>query len=292
MELLQLTEQFLHYQLHNRRASVHTVEAYRNDLEQWNLFLKDEGYTDITTVTSKVLRNWIAHMHESGISARSIHRKMSALRTFLKYLRKQDILKKDLTANLSLPKMPRKLVSSVSVIDLQNMFKNFPWEEEENGERNRLVLLLFYSTGIRLTELITLKQSDVDFNRNLISVLGKRNKIRLVPLHPEISDYLKAYCTLNRGTFVFMLPNNKPLYRMYIYRLVNHYLQLFSSSLKTSPHVLRHSFATHMLNNGANLMAIKEILGHASLAATQIYTQNSLEQLIKVHRNTHPRSKK
>lgn len=285
-----LTDQFLHYQLHNKRASVHTVEAYRIDLEQWNTFLSEEGFNEISLLTSKVVRNWIAHLHESGITARSIHRKISALRTYFKYLRKHDILKKDLTANLALPKMPRKLVQAVPVADLQSMFRYFPWHEEKNGERDRVILLLFYSTGIRLTELITLKKSSVDFDRMMVSVLGKRNKVRLVPLHPEIADLLKEHISLNPGEYLFALPNGDPLYRMYVYRIVSHYLQLFSTSLKTSPHVLRHSFATHMLNNGANLMAIKELLGHASLAATQVYTQNSLEQLIKVHRNTHPRS--
>lgn len=286
----QFTDQFLHYQLHNRRASVHTVEAYRRDLLQWNTFIEGEGYNEIATITPRVVRNWVAHLHESGITARSIHRKISALRTYFKYLRKHDVLKKDLTANLVLPKMPKKLVEAVPVNDLRTMFRYFPWSEEKNGERDRLLLLLFYSTGIRLSELIGLKTTSVDFNRSLISVLGKRNKVRLVPLHPELGEFLKEYCAQNNTEYLFTLPNGKPMHRMFVYRMVNRYLQQFSSALKTSPHVLRHSFATHMLNNGASLMAIKELLGHSSLAATQVYTKNSLEQLIKVHRNTHPRS--
>lgn len=285
-----LIDQFLHYQLHNRRASVHTVDAYRRDLLQWNAFIAEEGYEEISLITSRVVRNWVAHLHESGITPRSIHRKISALRTYFKYLRKHDILKKDLTANLVLPKMPKKLVDAVPVNDLKTMFRYFPWNEEKNGERDQLILLLFYSTGIRLSELIGLKTNSVDFSRSLISVLGKRNKVRLVPMHPELGEFLQRHCATQNTEYLFTLPNGKPMHRMFVYRLVNHYLQQFSSSLKTSPHVLRHSFATHMLNNGASLMAIKELLGHSSLAATQVYTKNSLEQLINIHRNTHPRS--
>jgi integrase/recombinase XerC len=173
-------------------------------------------------------------------------------------------------------------------MDLHNMFARFPWEEVDNGARDRLMLLLMYTTGMRLSELIGLKVGDVDFYRNSLRVLGKRNKERIIPMHPEMVDWLKVYLADHVGDFLFVTERSKPLYPMYVYRLVNHYLKLFSHAAKTSPHVLRHSFATHMLNNGANLLAIKDILGHANLSATQVYTKNSFEKLKQVHA-LHPR---
>jgi integrase/recombinase XerC len=184
--------------------------------------------------------------------------------------------------------MPKVLVKDIPAMDLHNMFARFPWEEVDNGARDRLMLLLMYTTGMRLSELIGLKVGDVDFYRNSLRVLGKRNKERIIPMHPEMVDWLKVYLADHVGDFLFVTERGKPLYPMYVYRLVNHYLKLFSHAAKTSPHVLRHSFATHMLNNGANLLAIKDILGHANLSATQVYTKNSFEKLKQVHA-LHPR---
>jgi integrase/recombinase XerC len=192
-------------------------------------------------------------------------------------------------AKVVAPKMPKHLVKDIPARDLHEMFERFPWNEVENGARDQLLLLLLYTTGMRLSELIGLKWTDVDFARNSLRVLGKRNKVRILPLHPELSDLLKVYQSVSGGRLsVFERDNGEPLYPVLVYRLVNHYLRLFSHASKTSPHVLRHSFATHMLNNGANLMAIKDLLGHANLAATQVYTKNSFEKLKKIH-NLHPR---
>jgi integrase/recombinase XerC len=158
----------------------------------------------------------------------------------------------------------------------------------DHGDRDRLLLLLLYTTGMRLSELIGLKVGDIDFHRNSLRVLGKRNKERIIPMHPEMVDWLKVYLVGHTHVHLFVTDKGKPLYPVYVYRLVNHYLKLFSHAAKTSPHVLRHSFATHMLNNGANLLAIKDILGHANLSATQVYTKNSFEKLKQIHA-LHPR---
>jgi len=184
--------------------------------------------------------------------------------------------------------MPKMLVKDIPALDLRNMFANFPWNEVDQGERDRLLLLMFYTTGMRLSELIGLKVGDIDFHRGSLRVLGKRNKERIIPMHPEVVDWLKEYMESHGGVYLFETEKGEPLYPMLVYRLVNRYLKLFSHAAKTSPHVLRHSFATHMLNNGANLLAIKDILGHANLSATQVYTKNSFEKLKQVHA-LHPR---
>ena len=279
---------FLDYLALNRRMSVHTVAAYENDLQQFETICQKEGLTLLTGLNAMTVRGWMAELMQSGLQARTVHRKISVLRSFTRYLRKQGILKSDPLSKISLPKMPKRIVQDIPARDLQNMFTHFPWEEQETGQRDRLLLLLFYSTGMRLSELAAIHCGDVDLNRKTVQVTGKRNKQRLIPLHDEIMEGLRAWMQGRKG-LLFTLENGKPMYRMYIYRLVNQYLKLFSDALKTSPHVLRHSFATHMLNNGAQLMAIKEILGHASLAATQVYTKNSFEKLKKIHA-LHPRN--
>jgi len=280
-------EEFLRYLTLNRRMSMHTIAAYRSDLEQFEAYCELLQLNLMQGTESRTVRSWMAHLMESKISPRSVHRKVSTLRSFSKYLRKNGILNKDPLSKISTPKTPKRIVQDIPAADLQKLFAHYPWNETENGQRDRLLLLLFYSTGMRLSELIGLDCGDVDLDRKTISVTGKRNKQRVIPIHPEATEDLKHFTTGKKGS-LFCLENGKPLYPVYVYLLVNKYLRLFSDALKTSPHVLRHSFATHMLNNGAELLAIKEILGHANLAATQVYTKNSFEKLKKIHA-LHPR---
>jgi integrase/recombinase XerC len=280
--------QFLDYIAKTKRMSVHTVSAYSGDLLQFMDFLATQYVVELNDCKAIHIRGFMAMLLENGLSARSVHRKVSSVRGWFKYLRKQGQLKVDPLSKIILPKMPKVLVKDIPAMDLHNMFARFPWEEVDNGARDRLMLLLMYTTGMRLSELIGLKVGDVDFYRNSLRVLGKRNKERIIPMHPEMVDWLKVYLADHVGDFLFVTERGKPLYPMYVYRLVNHYLKLFSHAAKTSPHVLRHSFATHMLNNGANLLAIKDILGHANLSATQVYTKNSFEKLKQVHA-LHPR---
>jgi integrase/recombinase XerC len=280
--------QFLDYIAKTKRMSVHTVSAYSGDLLQFTDFLATQYVVELNDCKAIHVRGFMAMLLGNGLTPRSVHRKVSSVRGWFKYLRKQGQLTVDPMSKIILPKMPKVLVKDIPAMDLHNMFARFPWEEVENGSRDRLMLLLLYTTGMRLSELIGLKVGDVDFYRNNLRVLGKRNKERIIPMHPEMVDWLKLYLGDHAGDFLFVTERGKPLYPMYVYRLVNHYLKLFSHAAKTSPHVLRHSFATHMLNNGANLLAIKDILGHANLSATQVYTKNSFEKLKQVHA-LHPR---
>ncbi|MFN5889542.1 MAG: tyrosine-type recombinase/integrase [Bacteroidota bacterium] len=305
-ELQQLTQQYLLYLEKTKRMSIHTVTAYQFDLSQFIKFLDGEAISEPKQIKSGIIRSFMANLLEENLTPRSVHRKISSIRGWFKFMRKQGILTSDPMAKVLLPKMPKTLVKDIPATDLMNLFNRFPWNEEEHGERDRLLLLLFYTTGMRLSELINLKVADIDFYRGSLKVLGKRNKERLIPIHPETSDILKQYLT-NRSTevthsrnqlannvhtttpnYLFQRNNGEALYPIFVYRLVNKYLKLFSHASKTSPHVLRHSFATHMLNNGANLLAIKDILGHANLSATQVYTKNSFEKLKKIHQ-LHPR---
>lgn len=280
--------QFLDYIAKTKRMSVHTVSAYSGDLLQFTDFLATQYVAELNDCKAIHVRGFMAMLLGNGLTPRSVHRKVSSVRGWFKYLRKQGQLTVDPMSKIILPKMPKVLVKDIPAMDLHNMFARFPWEEVEHGSRDRLMLLLMYTTGMRLSELIGLKVGDVDFYRNNLRVLGKRNKERIIPMHPEMVDWLKLYLGDHAGDFLFVTERGKPLYPMYVYRLVNHYLKLFSHAAKTSPHVLRHSFATHMLNNGANLLAIKDILGHANLSATQVYTKNSFEKLKQVHA-LHPR---
>ena len=281
-------DDFIFYIEKNKRMSIHTTVAYRGDLEQFLAFLNSLGNPSVNQLKATHVRAWMSDMMQHNIAPRSIHRKISSLRALVKHLRKDGIIDHDPLIKISVPKTPKHLVKDIPAEDLKNMFERFPWNEVEHGERDRLLLLLFYTSGMRLSELVGLKTSDVDLSRNTLRVLGKRNKVRLIPLHDEGIDLLKIFVsTIERG-YLFTLESGEPLYPVFVYRLVNKYLKLFSHASKTSPHVLRHSFATHMLNNGANLMAIKDILGHANLSATQVYTKNSFEKLKKIHQ-LHPR---
>ena len=279
---------FIQYIVKNRRMSLHTAEAYNADLDQFNAYLVSIGNPDLEQLKSNHVRLWMSDLIQNGLSARSVNRKLSSLRSFFKFLRSQDIMLHNPMTKVVPPKTAKHLVKDIPAPDLEDMFARFPWEEHENGFRDKLLLLLLYTTGMRLSELIAMKQTDVDFGRNLLRVLGKRNKVREIPLHPELSEALFDYLKGANTHYVFVRENGEPLYPMLVYRLVTRYLRLFSSASKTSPHVLRHSFATHMLNNGAQLMAIKDLLGHASLSATQVYTKNSFEKLKRIHQ-LHPR---
>jgi integrase/recombinase XerC len=281
-------DDFIFYIEKNKRMSIHTTVAYRGDLEQFLAFLTTIGNPSINQLKATHVRAWMSDMMQHNIAPRSIHRKISSLRALVKHLRKDGVIDHDPLIKISVPKTPKHLVKDIPAEDLKNMFERFPWNEVENGQRDRLLLLLFYTSGMRLSELVGLKTSDVDLSRNTLRVLGKRNKVRLIPLHDEGIDLLRIYITTIERGYLFTLESGEPLYPVFVYRLVNKYLKLFSHAAKTSPHVLRHSFATHMLNNGANLMAIKDILGHANLSATQVYTKNSFEKLKKIHQ-LHPR---
>lgn len=292
---------FIKYLQYERRYSSHTVDSYQNDLTQFSAFLtqtKPEGEIELKDAEHNEIRSWIISLMEDGLDPRSVNRKMAALRTYFKFLLKRDVITKDPTARLSALKTSKKLPSFVKETELIGLLNQFESDDAFTGKRNKLVLELLYGTGIRLTELIHLKKSDINLKEGLIKVLGKRNKERIIPLPAElisvIDDYTisreKALGEYTGDDFLVVTDKGRKTYPMYIYRIVNRFLALFTTADKKSPHVLRHTFATHLLNKGADLNAIKDLLGHSSLAATQVYTHNTIEKLKAVFDQAHPKA--
>ncbi len=294
------SEQFIEYLRCERRMSVHTLTAYRSDLDQFFSFVKEIYGIDVPgAVTSKQIRAWIVSLLEDNRhSARSVTRKMSALRSFYRYEVKLGHIAHNPLNQIQSPKYHTKLPEYVEQKDMEKLFPDNFFEQSFKGQQDRLIIELFYDTGIRLSELLNIRRYDIDLSANTIKIMGKRNKERLIPfgnkLHDIIMSYLEEYeksiAVDNGNYFIFVAVNGNRLYPKAIYRTVRKYLDMVTTIDKRSPHVIRHTFATHMLNNGADLNAIKEILGHSSLAATQIYTHNSTEQLKSIYKQAHPRA--
>jgi len=286
---------FKSYVQNERRLSVHTVTSYLSDLNQFQEFLHStfrmESFGD---ATHNEIRTWIAELKESGISARSINRKISSLKTLYKYLMIQGVIITTPMNSIVSPKQSKRLPVYFEQNKLEELFQLEIFQNTFYGIRDVLMLELLYGTGIRLSELIHIKE--VDIFSNELKVLGKGNKERLVPLTQRLIELLKLYKQSKKEEFgscdhEFLLVTNKgnKLYEKFVYRTVNHYLGLVTKENKRSPHTMRHSFATNMLNNGAQLQTIKEILGHANLTATQVYTHNSIERLKDAYKKYHPK---
>jgi integrase/recombinase XerC len=292
---MQHLESFLEYLTLEKSYSPYTIRAYRTDLEQLAAFLRSEyEVEDPIHVTHPLIRDWVVQLMKE-YESKSVARKISAVKSFFKYLRRRELIPSNPIQLLNPPKIKKRLTSVIPESDLTTLFDTYPFTEDYTGILDKAVLSLFYFSGIRLSELIGLKNRDVDFHAGQIKVLGKGNKERLIPIISECKELLKRYGSEadrrwheGRENF-FVDEHGQKLTTNLVYRRVNTYISFVSSVEKKSPHVLRHSFATHMLENGADLMAIKELLGHASLAATQVYTHNTAEQLKKVYNNAHPR---
>lgn len=291
-------ESFLQYLKIEKRYSPHTVRSYLNDLDQFYAFLTSlELPEDPIPVTSGDVRSWIVSMLENNYSTVSVHRKISCLRVFYRYLRKEGIIKNDPLEKIVLPKRKKTIPAFVEEEALTNLLDNYSFGDGFAGIRNRTIIELLYTTGMRRSELIGLKDNDLDLAEGSIKVTGKRNKQRIIPLVKPFIKRLDEYIkirnanveTLNNGWFFITDKGNK-LYDKYVYNIVNSYLAMVTTIEKKSPHILRHTFATHMLNRGADLNSIKELLGHANLSATQIYTHNTFEKLKKVYKQAHPRA--
>jgi len=288
---------FIDYLSLERKVALKTVEAYKNDLSQFKLFLAEVyGDTNWKDIQYSMIRSWIVKLSEEGISNQSINRKISSLNTFFKYLLKvEEINENPLVKHKSL-KTPKNRQIPFSKEEVSSVFNYFTTIENPTfeDERNYLLIELVYSTGIRRAELIGLKISNIDFYNNQIKVFGKRNKERIIPVLPNlltrIRNYLQTYSN-DSSIYLFETSKAKPLYPSLIYKIINQYFSLVSSKVKRSPHMLRHSFATHLLENGANLSTVKELLGHESLSSTEIYAKNSIEVLKKAHKQAHPRNK-
>ena len=284
---------FLEFIQYEKRASKHTLVAYSNDIKQFVTYLSTTyEITKIAEVNHTIIRSWIVSLMEQKIAPRSVNRKITTLKTFYKFLLRQNIVTENPMLKILSPKTSKRLPVFIEKEKMDTLLDDTVFGDDFEGQRNKLIIELFYATGIRLSELINLKQSNVDLYLCQIKVLGKRNKERIVPFNTILKDQIQHYITAKASLndeFLFINKNGKQLYEKFVYRLVNSYLSQITTVNKKSPHVLRHTFATHMLNNGADLNAIKELLGHANLSATQVYTHNTVEKLKNIHKQAHPK---
>ncbi|WP_445454022.1 tyrosine-type recombinase/integrase [Flavobacterium sp. 25HG05S-40] len=291
---------FHDYLLLEKNYSQHTVTAYLNDLGFFESFLSSEYEdTDLIKVNYNQIRSWIVSLSDDGIANASINRKISSLKSFYKFLLKTKQLDASPLLKHKALKSPKKIQIPFSEKELDLVLNQIVYKEGFEGIRDKLIIDLFYTTGIRRTELIHLKTQHIDLSNETIKVLGKRNKERIIPILPIISEQIKSYLRekaliqdVKEQECFFILLNGVKLNDSFVYRLINYYFSNVSEKVKKSPHILRHTFATHLLNKGADINSVKELLGHSSLASTQVYTHNSLAELQKVYTNAHPRNKK
>lgn len=285
---------FLTYLQNEKRYSVHTVTAYKQDLEDFLQYISSQyELTDITQAKYQMIRSWLAQLLNQGIVARSVNRKISSLRSYFKYQLKQGNISLSPMVKIVPPKTAKKLPVFVDKSKINKLFDaetGVYFDNTDAGLRDKLILLTFYSTGMRLSELIQLKRADVDLHRMQLKVLGKRNKERIIPITNELKQLFEKWMNTHTAPYIFADENGLPYGPTQVYKIVNHYLSMVTTIEKRSPHVLRHTYATHLLNEGADLNGIKELLGHANLAATQVYTHNSIERLKQVYKKRHPRA--
>jgi len=289
-----VVNKFINYIESEKRYSKHTLKSYANDLNQYQLYLQ-ANYDNTSTIgaTFHHLRNFTVHLLEEGSSPSTVNRKISALKSYYKYLLKTGKIDINPTLKLTARKTPKKLPLFVKEQNINNALNsNNYFPNDETGTRDKLIVELFYVTGIRKSELIDLKVASLNKANSNISVLGKGNKIRLIPVIPKISNALYTYINAKevQSSYIFTTIKGKKLYPKLVYNIVHKFLSQITTIPKKSPHILRHTFATHLSNNGAELNAIKELLGHASLAATQVYTHNTIDRLKEIHKQAHPGS--
>jgi len=288
-----IQNKFITYLSSEKRFSEHTIKSYATDLKQFTSFLSSEFQIiyEINEISFQIIRTWIASLLEKGINPRSVNRKISTLKTFFKFLIREGELIENPMIKVVAPKSKKRLPIFIEEDQIKSLLNEVQFESGFIGQRNKLIIELFYVTGIRLSELINIKISDVDFSNQSIKVLGKRKKERIIPLSSSMINSLDNFIKNNhKNHFLFTNLDGVKLYTKLVYRVVNKYIAKISSVNKKSPHILRHTFATHMLNNGADINAIKELLGHANLSATQVYTHNTIEKLKTVYKQAHPRA--
>ena len=289
-------EAFLNYLRFEKRYSQHTIISYQNDLEQFLSFVITEfDGPGIAEINAAIVRSWLAHLkQEEDLTAKSINRKISTLKSFYKFLMREGIVETTPMSIISAPKISKRLPDYVEEKDIQTLFDYVEFSDDWKGRTEKLVLQLFYNTGMRVSELVNLKISQIDNAYNHIKVLGKGNKERIIPVNKEqianLQDYIKHKPGDGNTGQVFVNEKGKPLYARQVYNMVKKNLSLVTTVNKKSPHILRHSFATHLTSNGADLNAVKELLGHSSLAATQVYTHNNIERLKEVFKKAHPKA--
>jgi len=289
---------FLDFLTYQKRYSSHTIVSYQNDLQSFFNFINEQfGDIPLNQVTGSFIRSWLAELKNSGMESKSINRKISCLKSFYKFQLKQGHITTSPMTTIISPKIKKRLPQYVEEKDLQTLFSLVEFPNTWDGQTQLLILKLLYATGMRQAELVNLKESQIDAGNCFIKILGKGNKERIVPLNSRLMDTILLYMKNKRINFdlfdslnLFINSKGKKLYAKMVYNIVNKYLSLVTTIDKKSPHVLRHSFATHLMNNGAEINAVKELLGHSSLAATQIYTHNTIEKLKDVYKKAHPKA--
>lgn len=293
-----IVNSFLEYLSLEKKYSQHTIIAYKNDLRSFKEFCRSEYDTDdLIAVVYPQLRSWIVSLVNSGVSNNTINRKVSSLKSFYKFLQKTKQIEFNPLAKHKALKVVKKVQIPFTVNEINSVIDALDVASDFTSVRNRLIVELFYSTGIRRIELVNLQLTSVDFYEGTIKVLGKRNKERIIPLMPSVLKTVQEYLNLREGVVsaesaLFVTEKGNKIYETLVYRVINNYFSRVSTKVKKSPHILRHSFATHLLNQGADLNSVKELLGHSSLASTQVYTHNSLEKIKKVYNQAHPRGRK
>lgn len=287
------------YLRYEKRMSPHTIIAYQDDLEQFAQYVEQAfQLQDIVKADADMVRTWVLTLMEEGLTTRSVNRKISCLKSFYKYQQKMGFVEDNIMRQVVSPKMSKRLPQFVEEHDMDRLFTADMFSDDFEGIRDRAILEMFYATGMRLSELLNIKLVDIDFYEKTVKVLGKRNKERIIPLNHIVIEVLEKYLSvcqnqfgeMNKNSCIFVTSKNKKMYPKLIYNIVRKYLDCVTTIDKRSPHVLRHTFATHLLNHGADINAIKEILGHSSLAATQVYTHNTIEKLKSIYQQAHPRA--
>ena len=287
---------FLQFLRFEKRFSPHTLISYQTDLEQFREYVSAQFSIDsVKSISHFHVRSWLAALKDEKQAPRTLNRKLSSLNSFYKYLMRQQTVSKNPVKQLHAVKSPERLPAYLKEQEAEFLMEEVQFEEGFKGATDRLICELFYQTGMRRQELLQLKEIDIEWSLGQIRVLGKGNKERLIPIHELLADAIREYIAEKRKAGVadnghlLVMENGEPLYPMYVYRTIKKYLNIATTLQKKSPHVLRHTFATHLLNNGANIQAIKDLLGHSSLAATQVYTHNNIEKLKEIHKLNHPR---
>lgn len=290
---------FYEYLALEKKYSVHTIKAYKRDLEDFESFIQNEyDQQDPSEIIYPQIRNWVVHLVENNISNRTINRKISALNSYFKFLMKVEAITINPLTNHKALKTSKKVQIPFSEKEINSVLDDLNFDDTYEGVRDKLIIELFYSTGMRRVELVQIKCDDINVHQQTVKILGKRNKERILPLLNTVMDSINAYKEkrgqleiIHDKAHFFLTKKGHKIYETLVYRIINDYFSKASHKVKKSPHILRHSFATHLLNQGADLNAVKELLGHSSLAATQIYTHSSIAELKEVHSKTHPRNK-
>ncbi|WP_282039799.1 tyrosine-type recombinase/integrase [Saccharicrinis aurantiacus] len=292
-----LIESFIKYLEFEKRSSEHTIASYSCDLEQFILFAKQKDVTHVSDVNRKLVRSWVVYLVGEGMAPKSVGRKITSLKSYFNYLMREGFVEINPAKDISTPKIPKKIPIFVRESEMDLLLDEFPFTSDYEGVRDRLILELLYGVGLRRSELVGLRDNDFDFSLKEIKVTGKYKKQRYIPLNANLLLLIKKYLVVRNqefeigdNGFFFLTKKGDAVYAKLIYRVVNKYLSSVTTLQKKSPHVLRHSFATSLLNAGADLNAIKELLGHSNLTATEVYTHSSFEKITDIYKQAHPRS--